>query len=238
MSGKFVVFEGVDNSGKTTILELTERWLRTLGKDVIATKHPGSTPVGRELRQIIKHSDHKVDPNTEALVFAADNSAFINQVLRPALDKGTWVLGDRNNFISSMAYQIASGVAFDELDKIHAAIANPPKIDLLFVLKCDWETSQERKRVKMLTSNEPARDRFEDRGREYFDKLINCYNQIIEKHPQRLLKFVKATETLPVLTPRCVYIDASQPLPVVFKLVSETMAHTLGLPVPVQSPRQ
>jgi dTMP kinase len=237
MSGKFIVFEGVDNSGKTTILDLTERWLRSLGKNVIATKHPGSTPIGRELRHIIKHSEVKVDPNTEALVFAADNSAFINQVLRPNLEAGTWVLGDRNNFISSMAYQISSGVPFDDLDKIHAAIANPPKIDLLFILKCDWETSQERKRVKMLTSTEPSRDRFEDRGRGYFDKLVSCYNQLIEQHPDKLLKFVKATETLPIQTPRCVYIDASQPISAVFKLVSETMAHTLGLTAQAQQNR-
>jgi dTMP kinase len=226
--GKFVVFEGVDNSGKTTVLELTEKWLRSQGKEVIATKHPGATPLGREVRRIIKHSDYEVDPNTEALVFAVDNSAFISQVLRPGLKRGAWILGDRNNFISSLAYQIASGCSFDELDRVHAAIANPPKIDLLFVLKCDWETSQERKRQKMLTSNEPTKDRFEDRGKEYFDKLVDCYNQVIERHAHRLLKFVKATETIPVATPRCVYIDASQPISAVFKHVSDTIAHTLN----------
>lgn len=203
-SGRFIVFEGIDNSGKTTVASSIKEWLLTERRlNAILTKHPGSTPIGFEVRKLLKHSPHEINPNAQALLFAADNSLFIHQILLPTLQGGSWVIGDRNNFVSSIAYQIASGCSFDELDRVHAATEFPSeaKIDVLFIFKCSWEETQKRRQQKGV---QPV-DRYEDQGRVYFNKLVNCYEQIVETQSSRLSKFVRDLNQVH-------YIDANQPL--------------------------
>lgn len=202
--GKFIVFDGVDNSGKTTVAKIIQEWLNERGISSKLTRHPGSTPVGKDIRNLLKHSPHPINPNAQALLFAADNSMFMSQVLEPALNAGEWVLGDRNNFISSLAYQIASGCSWEELDKVHDATAQTSKIDLLFIFRCNWGESQRRRLLKGID----APDRYEDGGREYFEKLVNCYDRIVEEQPQRLSKFVKFSDG----RMNCYYIDANRSL--------------------------
>jgi len=207
--GKFIVFEGVDSTGKTTISTMIQKWLNEIGITSVFTKHPGSTAVGLELRQILKHSPHPINANAQALLFAADNSMFINQILEPELDKGNWVIGDRNNFISSMAYQIASGCSMEELDKVHDATLQTTKIDLLFIFNCSWKETKRRKQ----TRGQEQRDRYEDQGKDYFDKLASCYARILEDNV-RLKKFLK--------NPKAIYsIDANQPINRVFSAVKD-----------------
>jgi len=221
MRGKYIVFEGVDNSGKTTIASRVCEWLIKAGRSVVMTRHPGSTPAGKQIRALLKHSEYEIDPHSQALLFAADNSLFINQILIPTTSMGGWVIGDRNNFISSIAYQIASGCSFDQLDKVHDATICPVKIDLLFIFRCTWEESNRRRQLKLQTLDEPAVDRYEDGGRAYFDKLTRCYDRIVEEQSGRLLKFVNSVVTLAEApqAPRCLYIDATRPEDEVFEAV-------------------
>ena len=210
--GQFIVFDGVDNSGKTTMPQMIREWLSTEGIDCIATRHPGSTPIGRNLRQILKHSPHPINANAQALLFAADNSMFIDQILKPELKNGTWVLGDRNNFISSMAYQISSGCSMDELDRVHDATSQDIKIDVLFLFSCPWEVTQKRRKQRESYEGKAAPDRYEDAGRAYFDSLSDCYEQV-SKDSVRLRKFLNDENN--------VYkIDASRPLSVVFEEIT------------------
>lgn len=202
--GKFIVFEGVDNSGKTTVASEISEWLTAKNAKVHLTKHPGSTAIGQEIRYLLKHSEHAISPNTQALLFAADNSQFMNQILHPKLEEGDWVIGDRSNFISSLAYQIASGCSFDDMDKIHAATKQTDKIDLLFVFKCSWKESQRRRAFKA----DERPDRYEDGGREYFEKLVKCYERIRDEQFVRLAKFVHSREG----RINCHYIDANKDL--------------------------
>ena len=199
--GKFIVFEGIDNSGKTTISRMIQCWLDN-GNDTILTRHPGSTPIGTEIRNLLKHSKHPINPNAQALMFAADNSAFMHQILQPSLQNGTWVLADRNNYISSLAYQIASGCSLDELDRVHDATLQTNKIDLLFVFTCSWEETRRRKRIKEQVEGKQT-DRYEDVGKDYFDKLVECYDGLINN--PRISKFVKEP-----IANNVVMIDATQ----------------------------
>lgn len=221
MSGKFIVFEGIDNSGKTTVSKEITEWLQNEFKiQTLVTRHPGSTPVGQEIRGLLKSSPHSINPNAQALLFAADNSMFMHQILEPSLAEGTWVIGDRNNFISSLAYQIASGCSWDELDMVHAATKQVAKIDLLLVFRCTWEESQRRKTLK----GEVGRDRYEDAGREYFEKLLDCYDQLFETQEGRLSKFV---ETGTNSSLNCRYIDASKNLEEVTSNVKDLIRNNL-----------
>lgn len=233
MSGKFIVFEGIDNSGKTTVSEKISEWLRDEHEIVsVLTRHPGSTPIGQEIRGILKHSPHPINANAQALLFAADNSIFMNQVLKPNLDEGNWVIGDRNNFISSLAYQIASGCSFDELDDVHKATRQVAKMDLLLIFQCDYEESQRRRALK----NEEALDRFEDAGREYFDKLSACYNNVLKTQHERLQKFVNKKDLPPFLgyQPNAHYVDAMKPFDEVIDDVKKIIQQQL-LPLSTQS---
>lgn len=189
MAGKFIVFEGMDNTGKSTISKLTSYWLESQNIPCVLTQHPGSTPVGQELRRILKHSKEELGANAQALLFAADNSLFMEHILKPNLDQNKWVISDRNNFISSLAYQIASGCSLEELDKVHDATKQTAQIDLLFILKCSWEEISRRKKVREKFEGKPEYDRFEDAPQEYINTLLKCYDQIANDH-QRLSKFL------------------------------------------------
>lgn len=212
MTGKFIVLEGIDLSGKSTIAQMLVNWLNDNGIKSILTRHPGSTQIGQELRKIIKESTATIDKNTEALILAADNSAFINQVLKPSLEAGIWVVCDRNNFISSMAYQTASGCSLEQLDKVHSATADkPPKIDLLLIFQISSDTHSQRAAVR----GKSGRDNFEDRGNDYLNKVMAAYDKILTNH--RILKFVKKMEIYKyVFTASGMYINANRTIDEVF----------------------
>lgn len=213
--GKFIVIEGADGVGKSVVSALLSEWLTKQGITNIVTRHPGSTHIGADIRKIVKQSNG-ITPIAEGLLLAADNNQFIETVLRPALDKGTWVIGDRNNFISSIIYQIMSGASFDDLDKIHAAtidISNPI-IDVLFILRAEKRSREIRKLIKNDThygSERGQPDKFEDNS-EYADGVARAYERLMEEQADRLLKFVHKTVTTPDPSPRAFYINADRPV--------------------------
>jgi dTMP kinase len=104
MSAVFVAFEGGEGVGKTTQILLAADYLRSLGRDVVETREPGGTPLGRELRSLVLDPDGLIAPRAEALLYAADRAQHVDTVIRPALDAGRDVLTDR--FVdSTLAYQ-------------------------------------------------------------------------------------------------------------------------------------
>ncbi|WP_372593128.1 dTMP kinase [Actinotalea sp.] len=101
--GVFVSFEGGDGVGKTTQIDRLAGWLRAQGHEVVATREPGGTELGLELRAAVLHGGH-VSPRTEALLYATDRAHHVDTVVRPALERGAVVLSDRY-LDSSVAYQ-------------------------------------------------------------------------------------------------------------------------------------
>ncbi len=101
--GVFVSVEGGDGVGKTTQIGLLAGWLRSTGREVVATREPGGTPLGLELRAAVLHGGH-VSARTEALLYATDRAHHVDTVVRPALDRGAVVITDRY-LDSSVAYQ-------------------------------------------------------------------------------------------------------------------------------------
>jgi len=101
--GLFVSFEGGDGAGKTTQSRLLGAWLEGLGYEVVRTREPGGTELGRTLREAVLHGGH-VDARTEALLYATDRAHHVASVVRPALARGAVVVTDRY-LDSSVAYQ-------------------------------------------------------------------------------------------------------------------------------------
>lgn len=103
--GTFITFEGGEGSGKTTQAEMLRDYLAGLGKQVMLVREPGGTPVGRKIREILLDPDNPAPcPVAEALLFAADRAEQVRDVVRPALQRGVTVIGDRY-VDSSLAYQ-------------------------------------------------------------------------------------------------------------------------------------
>ena len=104
MSGLFISFEGGDGAGKTTQLTRLAEWVaQATGQEVVCTREPGGTELGRTLRQVLLHGA-EIDARTEALLFAADRAHHVAALIRPALARGAVVLTDRY-LDSSVAYQ-------------------------------------------------------------------------------------------------------------------------------------
>ncbi|AWK15376.1 dTMP kinase [Candidatus Fukatsuia symbiotica] len=107
MHNKFIVLEGLEGAGKTTAKDTIVKILHAHGvSDIVFTREPGGTPLAEELRTLIKQSAN-VDPPTdkaEVLMLYAARVQLVEKVIKPALDRGAWVLGDRHD-LSSQAYQ-------------------------------------------------------------------------------------------------------------------------------------
>lgn len=221
-----IVLEGPDCGGKSTAAAKLVEHLKSQGKEAIYTRHPGATPLGKELRRIIENPELSVDGLTRGLLFATDNCAYISSILKPALERGVWVISDRNNFVSSIAYQIADGCSFDQLDRIHAATypqESIPPIDLLMVLKIDYETAC--KRRANARSESAKQETFEKKmaSREFFDKVSNAYNSLMSEHAWRLIKFVKPISEYHRSVPTMVHIDATKSFDEMFTDIVESV---------------
>jgi dTMP kinase len=101
--GLFIAFEGGDGAGKSTQVRLLAQALRARGRTVLVTRQPGGTELGAAIRDLVFHGDH-VSPRAEALLFAADKAHHVDELVRPALERGEVVLTDRYTD-SSVAYQ-------------------------------------------------------------------------------------------------------------------------------------
>ncbi len=115
--GLFVSFEGGDGVGKSTQVRLLRAWFEERGREVVATREPGGTPLGLELRAAVMHGGH-VAPRAEALIYAADRAHHVATVIRPALARGAVVLTDRY-LDSSVAYQgDGRGLGADDVERL------------------------------------------------------------------------------------------------------------------------
>ncbi|MEK7855062.1 MAG: dTMP kinase, partial [Acidobacteriota bacterium] len=95
MRGKFITFEGIDGSGKSTQLRMLAGALRQRSVDVITTCEPGGTPLGRRLREAFLETEETVAPIAELLLFAADRAQHVELLIKPALNDGRTVISDR-----------------------------------------------------------------------------------------------------------------------------------------------
>jgi dTMP kinase len=108
--GIFIAFEGGEGSGKSTQSKLLKEWLEEEGEEVLLSREPGGTEMGKDLRRILlDHSTGEISPRAEALLYAADRAQHVFSKIRPALDRGEVVITDRY-FDSSIAYQGAGRV--------------------------------------------------------------------------------------------------------------------------------
>ena len=184
--GALITFEGLDGCGKTTQLELEVERLRGLGHIVTATKEPGGTAAGQQIREIVLQAAAvPLAPLTElALMFAA-RSQHIEEVILPALELGKLVLCDRFTD-STVAYQgHGRGVAHDAIMAMDELLCYGVRPDLTLLLDIDPETAARRTGSRNRAAHQ-TETRFEEEGLEFFRRVRTGYREIARNEPERV----------------------------------------------------
>jgi dTMP kinase len=173
----FVTFEGVDGSGKSTQAALLAEHLAASGREVVATREPGGTPLGEKIRGLLLDGEHPA-PWAEAALFAAARAELAERVIRPSLAAGADVVCDRY-LDSSLAYQgIARGLGVDRVLELNIAVADLAP-DRTFVLLVDRETAAER------AGSSP--DRMEQEDGAFHAAVAQGYRELAERYPERIV---------------------------------------------------
>jgi dTMP kinase len=174
---KFITFEGMDGAGKSTHLGWFADALRQRGLNVVVTREPGGTPLGEQLREILLH--HSMCPGTEAMLMFAARLEHIEQVIKPALRSGKWVVSDRFSD-ASFAYQGGGrGVDWDKLRQLEQWVHADLQPDLTLFFDVTVDVARQR-----LESN-VSLDRFEQEQADFFERVRSGYHKRISENPKR-----------------------------------------------------
>lgn len=183
--GLLITLEGIDGSGKSTQHRLLVKHLRSQGLPVTATREPGSTRLGEQIRQILLGYGGKLGPVTELALFYAARAQHLEEVIRPALERGNVVVSDRFND-ASMAYQgYARGLGRATVRALDKAICGPTQPDLTLVLDLDPRVGLERAQGRS-ARRRPRHERFETQGVEFQSKARRGYLALARREPRRV----------------------------------------------------
>jgi dTMP kinase len=183
LAGRFITFEGIDGSGKSTQLRMLAGHLRQKGIDIVATHEPGGTPLGRRLRAAFLETEEIVAPISELLLFAADRAQHVELLIKPALGQGRVVISDRYAD-ATFAYQ-GAGRGFDESvvkEVIQLATGGvKPDLTLFFDIKVDTAI----RRMNEHKGKDRIQNRMDLETTEFYDRVRRAYLGIAEREPAR-----------------------------------------------------
>ena len=186
---RLISFEGGDGAGKSTQAALLVERLRLAGKDTILVREPGGTPLGEQLRPLIK-GEAPASPTAELLMFEAARAELVREVIRPALDAGTIVVSDRFSD-STIAYQgYGRGMDMEIIENLNRIATDglQPHITLLL----DIEPADALARVGSQPGAQPGKridpadqQRFEEQPPEFHERVIEGYRTLAREDPSR-----------------------------------------------------
>jgi dTMP kinase len=181
MKGKFISFEGIEGTGKSTQARLLQQSLLGLGYEVILTEEPGGTLISLRIREILLSVDHtNMKPLTELLLYNAARAQHIEEVILPALNRGAVVITDRFTD-STFAYQgYGRGIDLKLLESIDKIATNGLRPDMTMLLDLDVETGLTRNRRINKT------DRLELEDVEFHKRVRKGYHELAAKEPERI----------------------------------------------------
>jgi dTMP kinase len=185
--GKFITFEGVDGAGKSSHIDEVISFLELKKIAVIRTREPGGTKLGEKLRELLLHDE--MDPETETLLMFAARKQHIAEIIKPALDKGIFVVSDRFTD-ATYAYQYGGKqVAYSKIEILESWVHPDLKADLTLLFDLPVEVSIDRLRKNRTP------DKFEKESESFFNRLRNVYLDLARQHPNRY-KIINANQAI------------------------------------------
>lgn len=196
-SGYFITFEGGDGAGKTTLIEKLYETLNQRGLEVIKTRAPGGTEVGKRIRELILHPNEPLVSRAELFLFLADRAQHVEEVIVPALERGHIVLCDRYND-STIAYQGgARGFELQDVEALCFFATRGLVPHLTLYLDLDPEIGMSRNR-----KGDKDKDQIEAEDITFHQKIRKTFHQLADREPERL-QLIDASKT-----PEAVYKEA------------------------------
>jgi dTMP kinase len=188
MKGRFITFEGIEGSGKSTVACEVRGRLEAAGIDVMLAREPGGTDLSEDIRKILLDpSRSDIDPKTELLLYIASRAQLVEETIRPALDRGTTVLCDR--FMdASVAYQgWARGLGEETVDDLNAFAVGKTVPVRTFLLDLPVDIGFARGPQRREDAGERARDRLEQEDRPFHERVREGYLRLARRHPERVV---------------------------------------------------
>ena len=179
MRGKFITVEGVEGAGKSTQLVFMRAALEALGQRVLLTREPGGAPLAEEIRALLLHWQEVIGTDAELLLLFAARAQHLQQVIRPALQAGVWVLCDRFTD-ASYAYQGGGrGVAPARIAALESWTQGELRPDLTFLFDLPVEQGLAR------AGKRSRADRFERETLAFFQRVRDAYLELAARCPER-----------------------------------------------------
>lgn len=175
----FISLDGIDGAGKTTQWDLLTRWLREQGREVVAARDPGSTPLGERIREVLLH-DHgaQIARSSEMLLFMAARAQLVEEIIRPALNRGQTVVTDRF-LLSTVVYQgHAGGLDVDEIWRVGrvATAGVLPRLTIVLDMPLDAAAARMQRSL----------DRMEQQGEAFRRRLRDGFLCEARRDPGRI----------------------------------------------------
>ena len=189
MLGQFITIEGIECVGKSTNAKYIETMLNKKGYKTLLTREPGGSGIGEKIRNILLfEKKDTLSPMTELLLLFAAREKHINEIIKPALENGTWVICDRFTD-ASFAYQgFGRELGFDEVNQLKALIQKDFEPDLTILLDAPLEVITSRRKLN-------PNDRFESEDKKFFGRVRNGYLELAKIFEDRV-KVIDASQDI------------------------------------------
>jgi dTMP kinase len=172
----FVTLEGIDGSGKSTVARLLAERLRADGHDVVLTREPGGTALGEAIRDLLLHGDH-VAPWAEAALYAASRAQHVEEVIRPALERGAVVVCDRYLDSSAVYQGVGRGLGLDRVLDLNLTAVGGLLPDRTFLLRLEPAAAVARMGATL--------DRIEREGESFLTRVHDAYDELAARFADR-----------------------------------------------------
>jgi len=197
--GKYIVVEGPDFSGKDTQANLLVEWLKEEGREVVFIREPGTGWFGEQLRATLLNKENSLTARTEMLLFMANRSQLLNEIILPSIEQGKIVVSNRDR-LSSFAYQgYGRGLPLEMIKSIGDFVMEGklPDLYLIFMLPFSEILSRrptslpldriEQEMEKSL--NKPSGDLLDKKGGGFYERVLQGYKDFIKQNPVIVAEF-------------------------------------------------
>jgi dTMP kinase len=184
----FITFEGMEGCGKSTQVERLGKSLESRGVRVILTFEPGATPAGETIRRILlDRGNRDLVPMAELCLYEADRAQHVARVVRPALERGDWVVCDRF-FDATVVYQgLARGQEMALIRNLNRTVTGGLKPDLTVLLDCPVEEGLRRALQRDRSRSDAGQDRFERETLDFHGAVRDGYLEVARSEPDRFV---------------------------------------------------